>query len=126
MLFMGIREDVGGILNELLERAPGDITGAALLRPDGLMIASVLSKDTDEKRLAAMGAAIVGTSQRTCDELSRGNLSEIIIEGSTGKATFSFAGNKGILAVLSPKEVNLGLVLMEIERTSASIAKAME
>ena len=123
---MGIREDVGGILNELLERAPGDVTGAALLRPDGLMIASVLSKDTDEKRLAAMGAAIVGTSQRTCDELSRGNLSEIIIEGSTGKATFSFAGNKGILAVLSPKEVNLGLVLMEIERTSASIAKAME
>ncbi|MCE7697980.1 MAG: roadblock/LC7 domain-containing protein [Methanobacterium paludis] len=123
---MGIREDVGGILNELLERAPGDVTGAALLRPDGLMIASVLSQDTDEKRLAAMGAAIVGTSQRTCDELSRGNLSEIIIEGSTGKATFSFAGSKGILAVLSPKEVNLGLVLMEIERTSASIAKAME
>jgi uncharacterized protein len=123
---MGIREDVGGILNELLERAPGDVTGAALLRPDGLMIASVLSQDTDEKRLAAMGAAIVGTSQRTCDELSRGNLSEIIIEGSTGKATFSFAGNKGILAVLSPKDVNLGLVLMEIERTSASIAKAME
>ncbi|KAF5086725.1 roadblock/LC7 domain-containing protein [Methanobacterium aggregans] len=123
---MGIREDVGRILNELLERAPGDVTGAALLRPDGLMIASVLSQDTDEKRLAAMGAAIVGTSQRTCDELSRGDLNEIIIEGNTGKATFSFAGNKGILAVLSPKEVNLGLVLMEIERTSASIAKAME
>jgi hypothetical protein len=73
-----------------------------------------------------MGAAIVGTSQRTCDELSRGDLNEIIIEGSTGKATFSFAGTKGILAVLSPKEVNLGLVLMEIERTSESIAKAME
>ncbi|SCG85977.1 roadblock/LC7 domain-containing protein [Methanobacterium congolense] len=123
---MGIREDVGRILNELLERAPGDVTGAALLRPDGLMIASVLSQDTDEKRLAAMGAAIVGTSQRTCDELSRGDLNEIIIEGSTGKATFSFAGTKGILAVLSPKEVNLGLVLMEIERTSESIAKAME
>jgi hypothetical protein len=123
---MGLREDVGRILNELLERAPGDVTGAALLRPDGLMIASVLSQDTDEKRLAAMGAAIVGTSQRTCDELSRGDLNEIIIEGSTGKATFSFAGTKGILAVLSPKEVNLGLVLMEIERTSESIAKAME
>jgi hypothetical protein len=123
---MGIREDVGRILNELLERAPGDVTGAALLRPDGLMIASVLSQDTDEKRLAAMGAAIVGTSQRTCDELSRGDLNEIIIEGNTGKATFSFAGPKGILAVLSPKEVNLGLVLMEIERTSESIAKAME
>ena len=29
---MGIREDVGGILNELMERAPGDVTGAALLR----------------------------------------------------------------------------------------------
>ena len=122
---MGIREDIGSVLNELLERAPGDVTGAALLRPDGLMIASVLSQDTDEKRLAAMGAAIVGTSQRTCDELSRGDLGEIIIEGSTGKATFSFAGSKGILAVLSPKEVNLGLVLMEVERTSEEIAKIM-
>jgi len=122
---MGIREDIGSVLNELLERAPGDITGAALLRPDGLMIASVLSQDTDEKRLAAMGAAIVGTSQRTCDELSRGDLGEIIIEGNMGKATFSFAGSKGILAVLSPKEVNLGLVLMEVERTSEEIAKIM-
>jgi len=122
---MGIREDIGSVLNELLERAPGDVTGAALLRPDGLMIASVLSQDTDEKRLAAMGAAIVGTSQRTCDELSRGDLGEIIIEGSAGKATFSFAGSKGILAVLSPKEVNLGLVLMEVERTSEEIAKIM-
>jgi len=122
---MGIREDIGSVLNELLERAPGDVTGAALLRPDGLMIASVLSQDTDEKRLAAMGAAIVGTSQRTCDELSRGDLGEIIIEGSMGKATFSFAGSKGILAVLSPKEVNLGLVLMEVERTSEEIAKIM-
>ena len=122
---MGIREDIGGVLNELLERAPGDVTGAALLRPDGLMIASVLSQDTDEKRLAAMGAAIVGTSQRTCDELSRGDLGEIIIEGSIGKATFSFAGSKGILAVLSPKDVNLGLVLMEVERTSEEIAKLM-
>ena len=122
---MGIREDIGSVLNELLERAPGDVTGAALFRPDGLMIASVLSQDTDEKRLAAMGAAIVGTAQRTCDELSRGDLGEIIIEGSTGKATFSFAGSKGILAVLSPKEVNLGLVLMEVERTSEEIAKVM-
>ena len=122
---MGIREDIGSVLNELLERAPGDVTGAALLRPDGLMIASVLSQDTDEKRLAAMGAAIVGTSQRTCDELSRGDLNEIIIEGNIGKATFSFAGSKGILAVLSPKEVNLGLVLMEVERTSEEIAKIM-
>ena len=122
---MGIREDVGSLLNELLERAPGDITGAAVVRPDGLMIASVLSKDTDEKRLAAMGAAIVGTSQRTCDELSRGDLGQIIIEGSTGKATFAFAGSKGILAVLSPNEVNLGLVLMEVERASEEIAKAM-
>lgn len=122
---MGIREDVGSLLNDLLERAPGDITGAALLRPDGLMISSVLSKDTDEKRLAAMGAAIVGTSQRTCDELNRGDLGQIIIEGNVGKAIFSFAGTKGILAILSPNEVNLGLVLMEVERASEEIAKSM-
>ena len=122
---MGLREDVGALLNELMERAPGDITGAAVLRPDGLVISSVLPQDADEKRMAAMGAAIVGTSQRTCDELSRGDLNQLIVEGSVGKVLFSFAGTKGILAALSPAEVNLGLALLEIERTSELIGKAL-
>lgn len=47
---MGLWEDVGEHLKELLERAPGDISGAAVLRPDGLMIASALPKEADEKK----------------------------------------------------------------------------
>ncbi len=122
---MGLREDVGGILNELLERAPGDISGAAVLRPDGLMISSVMPKETDEKRLAAMAAAMVGTSQRTCDELERGDLNQVVIDGATGKAILSYAGEKAILAALSPGEVNLGLALLELERTANMVKEAM-
>ena len=98
---MGIKEDVGDILNELLERAPGDISGVAVLRPDGLMISSVMPKETDDKRLAAMAAAMVGTSQRTCDELERGDLNQVVIDGATGKAILSYAGEKAILPALS-------------------------
>lgn len=122
---MGLREDVGGHLKELLERAPGDISGAAVLRPDGLMIASALPNDADEKRVAAMGAAMVGTSQRTCDELERGDLNQVVIDGATGKAILSYAGEKAILAALSPGEVNLGLALLEIERTADKIKEVM-
>ncbi|KUK71520.1 MAG: Roadblock/LC7 family protein, partial [Methanobacterium sp. 42_16] len=32
---MGLREDIGSLLKELLERAPGDVNGVAVLRPDG-------------------------------------------------------------------------------------------
>lgn len=123
---MGLREDVGGHLKELLERAPGDISGAAVLRPDGLMIASALPKEADEKRVAAMGAAMVGTSQRTCDELERGDLNQVVIDGATGKAILSYAGEKAILAALSPGEVNLGLALLEIERTADKIKEVMD
>jgi predicted regulator of Ras-like GTPase activity (Roadblock/LC7/MglB family) len=123
---MGLREDVGGHLKELLERAPGDISGAAVLRPDGLMIASALPKEADEKRVAAMGAAMVGTSQRTCDELERGDLNQVVIDGATGKAILSHAGEKAILAALSPGEVNLGLALLEIERTADKIREVMD
>jgi len=123
---MGLREDVGGHLKELLDRAPGDISGAAVLRPDGLMIASALPKEADEKRVAAMGAAMVGTSQRTCDELERGDLNQVVIDGATGKAILSYAGEKAILAALSPGEVNLGLALLEIERTADKIKEVMD
>ncbi len=122
---MGLREDVGGLLKELLERAPGDISGAAVLRPDGLMIASALPKEADEKRVAAMGAAMVGTSQRTCDELERGDLNQVVIDGATGKAILAYAGEKAILAALSPGEVNLGLALLELERTADKIKEVM-
>lgn len=122
---MGIREDVGRLLKELLERAAGDINGAAVLRPDGLMITSALPKEADEKRVAAMGAAMIGTSQRTCDELERGDLNQVVIDGATGKAILTFAGEKAILAALSPGDVNLGLALMELERTADEIKKVM-
>lgn len=122
---MGIKEDVGDILNELLERAPGDISGVAVLRPDGLMISSVMPKETDDKRLAAMAAAMVGTSQRTCDELERGDLNQVVIDGATGKAILSYAGEKAILAALSPGNVNLGLALLELERTAYMVKEAI-
>ncbi|OPY24741.1 MAG: Roadblock/LC7 domain protein [Methanobacterium sp. PtaU1.Bin242] len=122
---MGLREDIGGLLNELLERAPGDVSGVAVLRPDGLMIASSLPGNTDEKRVAAMAAAMVGTSQRTCDELDRGDLNQVVIDGATGKAILSYAGKKAVLAALSPAEVNLGLALLELERTAEKVKEIM-
>ena len=122
---MGLREDIGGLLNELLERAPGDVSGVAVLRPDGLMIASSLPGDTDEKRVAAMAAAMVGTSQRTCDELARGDLNQVVIDGALGKAILSHAGSKAVLAALSPAEVNLGLALLELERTAEKVKEVM-
>ncbi|MCK9151674.1 roadblock/LC7 domain-containing protein [Methanobacterium alcaliphilum] len=122
---MGLREDIGSLLTELLERAPGDVNGVAVLRPDGLMISSVLSNNADEKRVAAMAAAMIGTSQRTCDELERGDLSQVIIDGSVGKAILTNAGSKAVLAALSPAEVNLGLALLELERTAEKVKDVM-
>lgn len=123
---MGLREDIGSLLKELLERAPGDINGVAVLRPDGLMISSALPSGTDEKRVAAMAAAMVGTSQRTCDELERGDLNQVVIDGAIGKAILSYAGKKAVLAALSPGEVNLGLALLELERTAIKVKEVMD
>ena len=123
---MGLREDIGSLLKELLERAPGDVNGVAVLRPDGLMISSALPSGTDEKRVAAMAAAMVGTSQRTCDELERGDLNQVVIDGAIGKAILSYAGKKAVLAALCPGEVNLGLALLELERTALKVKEVME
>jgi len=73
-----------------------------------------------------MAAAMVGTSQRTCDELERGDLNQVVIDGAIGKAILSYAGKKAVLAALSPGEVNLGLALLELERTALKVKEVME
>ncbi len=88
------------ILEKLLVRNP-DIQGAAIVSYEGLPIASALSLGVDETRMAAMSAAILSISLYGAQELSRGELKRIIIEGSGGIVILSKAGKNAILVVIA-------------------------
>ena len=108
-----------------LERV-GDIIGSAIVRRDGLLIASGLPSEVNSRAVAAMAAAIAGTSESSAKELKIGEFEQVIVNASTGQYVVLGAGPEAILIALLRKGANLGLVLLEMERAAQKIARLLE
>jgi len=103
-------------LDEILntfERNVPHVQATAVVSTDGLVIASRLPKDVEEERIGAMGAAILSISSRSGDELDRGEMTRVLIEGSNGYILIRSIGEFAILVALVEKEVRLGMLFYE-------------
>ncbi|MGF1481879.1 MAG: roadblock/LC7 domain-containing protein [Cyanophyceae cyanobacterium] len=93
-----------------------DIQGAALVSPDGLPLTSVLPASMDEERTSAMSAAMLSLGERIGQELSRGVLERIFVEGEKGYSVLIGCGEDAVLLILASKEAKQGLLFLEIKR----------
>lgn len=103
-------------LHQLRSSTP-EIQGAAIVSMDGLSIASVLSPDVEEDRVAAMSAAMVSLGERISAELGRGDLEQVYIKGKIGYALLTSVGPDAVLTVIAQGEARLGLLLLELRKT---------
>jgi predicted regulator of Ras-like GTPase activity (Roadblock/LC7/MglB family) len=100
-----------------------DIQGFAVLSLEGLPIMSVLSRDVNDGIVSAMSAAILSVSERAVQELTRGELKRILIEGIDGSIILSKVEDLAILCTLVRSKASLGMVFLNIENFSKQIAK---
>jgi hypothetical protein len=107
-----------------LRRVP-DILGATIARRDGILIAHALSRSLDPKKIAAMAAAIVGTSEMAAIEMGLGEFNQSIVDTHIGKMMATGAGEEAILVTMVRNEANMGLVLLSVERAVTSIAEIL-
>ncbi len=118
---MGTKEeDLKKILVDF--ESTGNVIGSAVVRRDGLMIISNLPREVNSKAVAAMAAAIVGTGETASKELSIGELNQIVVESASGKLISIGAGPDAIFTALVRANANIGLVLMNMERSSKKIS----
>jgi predicted regulator of Ras-like GTPase activity (Roadblock/LC7/MglB family) len=110
---------------EFLETLP-DIQAAAVVRRDGLMIASSLPKEIDARTVAAITAAIVGTAETSAAELQLGRFLQVIVEAEKGRLIATGAGSTAILICLASERANLGLVLLEMGRVAHQVEESLE
>src|SRR5256885_1410344 len=111
------------ILTEL-RRLPA-VLGATIARRDGILIAHALPKTMDPKKIAAMTAAIVGTSEMATIQLAQGRFVRAIIESDEGKLLSLGAGEEALLVALVYDDANLGLVLLAMERAAKQVEKIL-
>jgi predicted regulator of Ras-like GTPase activity (Roadblock/LC7/MglB family) len=102
-----------------------DIKSAAVVRRDGLVVTHTLPDGVDPRIVAAMTAAIVGTSEMATVQLAQGRFVRAIVESDEGKLLSVGAGEEALLVALVYDDANLGLVLMAMERASKQIEQIL-
>jgi predicted regulator of Ras-like GTPase activity (Roadblock/LC7/MglB family) len=107
-----------------LRRLP-DILGATVARRDGILIAHALPKAMDPKKIAAMAAAIVGTSEMAAVEMGLGSVNQSIVDTHIGKMMATGAGEEAILVTMLRNEANMGLILLSVDKAVHSIAEIL-
>jgi hypothetical protein len=109
-----------------MEAVNSEIQGSAIVSVQGLPICSVLARDVNDGIVSAMSAAILSVSERAVEELARGELKRILIEGLEGIIILSRAGNNAILCTLCNAEASLGMVFLNIQSVSRRIAELLD
>lgn len=99
------------------------VEAAALVSHDGLIVASVMSKEVDADRFGAMCASLLALANRAAKEVSRGDLRQIILDGSLGPMLLTRAGNAGVLAVAATPAAKLGQLILDTRNTARSLAE---
>jgi predicted regulator of Ras-like GTPase activity (Roadblock/LC7/MglB family) len=108
------------VLKHLQSESPG-VEASALISEDGLMIASALSQDFDETRVAGMTATLLNLGTRAATELRRGAVSEVIVRGEHGYAVMINAGRGALLLVLASANTPLGLIFFDMREAIKSL-----
>ncbi|MBU0985259.1 MAG: roadblock/LC7 domain-containing protein [candidate division Zixibacteria bacterium] len=100
------------VLSEL-NKTPG-ITGSMVVGNDGIVIAADLETGYEGETIGALAASITSNIQKSLDRLDTSPWAQVTIEADDAKLFFSDA-RIGILVVTTEKQVNVGLVRLEIK-----------
>jgi predicted regulator of Ras-like GTPase activity (Roadblock/LC7/MglB family) len=85
----------------------------------------VLAEGTDQDRFGAMCASLLALADRAAQEIARGTLKQVLIEGDKGVMLLVYAGADAVLAVAARPTVNLGMVFIEARKTASKIEETM-
>ncbi|HEY9638887.1 MAG TPA: roadblock/LC7 domain-containing protein [Coleofasciculaceae cyanobacterium] len=118
---MGIStEKLSSILQNFVT-STSDVQGAAVVTPDGLPLATSLPGMMDEERVSAMSAAMLSLGERIGNELARGNIDRIYVEGNQGYGVLTSCGEDAVFLVLASQNAKQGLLLLEIKRALSEL-----
>ncbi len=120
-----MRTDVFQQILEDLNSSSTDVEASALISTDGLMIASALPVGIDEDRVGAMSAALLSLGERAGQELARGKIDRVLVQGEKGYVIMTSSGEEAVLTVLAKPNAKLGLIFLDIKRAAEALVKVI-
>lgn len=103
-----------------------DIEASACISSDGYTLASVLGQGADPDRFGAMCASLLALAHRASQEIQRGNLKLVMVEGDLGVMLLVQAGPDAILAVAAKPSKNLGMIFLDSRKVAQKLLGTLE
>jgi predicted regulator of Ras-like GTPase activity (Roadblock/LC7/MglB family) len=102
-----------------------DVEASAVVSVDGLIMASSLPSGIDEDRISAMSAAMLSLGDRIAEELRRGKLQRVYIEGTEGIIVLMAIGEEAVLTVMARSKAKLGLIFLDMRRAAEDLERLL-
>lgn len=115
-------------LDQLIRTNLADITGAAVMTTDGMLLASRIGADValgNPDRTAAIAATVMGVTSRVVGELKMGRTEETIVRAEGGYLLIMPVNAQIILTLMLRTGANLGLARIDARDTCKSITLVM-
>lgn len=122
-------EQLTTALDRLIASNPTDITGAAVITTDGILLSSRLSADitiNNPDRFAAIAATMMGVTTRVVNELKIGQAEEAIVRAVGGYLLITPVMSQVCLAILLRRDANLGLARLDANDVGQLIKVALD
>jgi len=109
-----------------LNASSTDIEASACISSDGYSMAAVLDPGVDADRFSAMCASLLALAHRAAQEVQRGNLKLVLVEGEQGVMLLVQAGPDSILAVAAKPSKNLGMIFLEAKKVAVKLEETVK
>jgi len=108
-----------------LQAGTPDVEASAVVSVDGLIMASSLPSGIDEDRISAMSAAMLSLGDRIAEELRRGRLRRVYIEGTEGIIVLMAIGEEAVLTIMARSKAKLGLIFLDMRRAAEDLERLL-
>ena len=108
---------------EQLNRSVG-INGSAVITRDGIPVISVIPDQTDEEKMAAIGASLIRSAMQSLEQLSGQDVQSVWLEASRGRILLVNSGTVFLVVVTDPT-INLDSTMLDIKSAANRLRKAV-
>ena len=115
-------------LNRELEKLEeiSDIVGTAIVNRNGLLIASKLPRDIEDRKFCAMAATMFGAIETAASTLGSNSVTNLTVEFNDFQLIIMAVDEQTIMVSLLNLNANLGLLLIEIEEIIKNLKNVLK
>jgi predicted regulator of Ras-like GTPase activity (Roadblock/LC7/MglB family) len=89
------------------------------------VVASVFPQDVDEELIAGMAASLLGVGERISGDLMQASMEQVFVRTPKGYIIINAIDANAALVALVSREAKLGLVFIDMRRSTAELAKSL-